>query len=215
MKNELYCCDRFYDAIDDYVDAQLDSATRAQWDAHLAACEVCRAELDAQHRLLAMAKKLPRSIEPKRDLWPEIDRGISEPAVVSFGDRRAARKKLIPWLAPLLAAMVGILIAVPFGSENGSPVFIEETGSFTAVEQEYLDAKGELLNQLYAETSRLTPAAISTVEENLSIIENAIVDIRVALNEHPEDTQLKRILIATYKNQVDMLQNAVFLAHGS
>ena len=80
---------------------------------------------------------------------------------------------------------------------------------------EYIKAKQDLLDQLYAESATLPASAIATVEENLRIIDSAVAEIRVALADDPENPQLERMLVATYKSQVDLLQQAVYLAHES
>ena len=76
-----------------------------------------------------------------------------------------------------------------------------------------MDAKAALLAELEASREALSPEAIATVEESLEIMEDAVLDVRVALADEPDNPQLERMLIATYKSQVEMLRQAVLYAN--
>jgi hypothetical protein len=73
-------CDRFDTLLADYLENALPSAARAQADAHLAACDRCRALTDD---LLAITRDAAGlgPIEPPRDLWAGIATRIEAPVV--------------------------------------------------------------------------------------------------------------------------------------
>jgi hypothetical protein len=97
-------CERYHDALTDL--AAGGSAT-AEVEAHLAACEPCRGELDALRRALAIAEtemaRLVRA-EPSPGLIARIRTAVAEPT--------AARTGHFGWIWPAMAASVVLLVAV-------------------------------------------------------------------------------------------------------
>ncbi len=57
----------------DYLDGALPPDERQAIDAHLQTCAACRAEKEALASVMTAVDTLPRSIDPPRDLWPEIE----------------------------------------------------------------------------------------------------------------------------------------------
>ena len=57
----------------DYLDEALSPGQVQAVEAHLADCAECREEVEALSTILTEAKRLPKAIEPERDLWPDID----------------------------------------------------------------------------------------------------------------------------------------------
>ncbi len=78
--------------LQDYLDGALTPAERQSVEAHLPTCPACRAEHEALASVMVAVGALPRSVEPPRDLWPEIEARLSEPlledAVASLEQRR-------------------------------------------------------------------------------------------------------------------------------
>ena len=50
--------------LDEYVTGELAEDARAAVSAHVAGCEICRAEVEDLRRILTQAADLPKSIEP-------------------------------------------------------------------------------------------------------------------------------------------------------
>ncbi|MFQ5570212.1 MAG: anti-sigma factor family protein [Rhodothermales bacterium] len=65
--------------LQEYLDGTLTPEQQQTVDAHLHVCEPCRAEMEALASVMAAVDALPRSIEPPRDLWPEIETRLSAP----------------------------------------------------------------------------------------------------------------------------------------
>lgn len=55
-----------------FVDGLLSAVERDAAEQHLAGCAECRRDVERLRALLASAAALPKSIEPARDLWPDI-----------------------------------------------------------------------------------------------------------------------------------------------
>lgn len=102
----MMTCEQFDQRLDDLLDGRLDPTDRSAMDAHLAGCEGCRGRMEAMRLVLADAATLPRSIEPPRNLWPDIAARLEgRGAVLPIRPARWRR-----W-APLAAA-AAILIVV-------------------------------------------------------------------------------------------------------
>ena len=67
------------------MDGELSATERVEVERHLAGCEGCRGEVERLRALLAEAGRLPREIEPDRDLFPAIREGEPHTTVVAPG----------------------------------------------------------------------------------------------------------------------------------
>jgi len=73
-------CDRFADKLADYLERELDDATRAKIDAHAVECAECGRLLADLRSLRLGAANLPELV-PSRDLWKGIAERIETPVV--------------------------------------------------------------------------------------------------------------------------------------
>ncbi|MDE3173901.1 MAG: zf-HC2 domain-containing protein, partial [Gemmatimonadota bacterium] len=71
-------CEIFADRLMDFLEGDLDGATRAAMEAHARACAGCGALLADLRRIAAEADRLP-ALAPSRDLWAGIDARIAAP----------------------------------------------------------------------------------------------------------------------------------------
>jgi hypothetical protein len=217
--------------LNDYVDGTLAPAAVHEVEAHLERCAACRDELAALRALLDEAAALSRSIDPPRDLWPDIDARIEDAEAASPAPRlEAAGRSLRSMRYPLAAAAVVLVVAssavtalllsgrgspqiaslppaVAGDAWDGSPV-----ARWHVAEGEYLRAAAELLEALEAARGRLPPAAVQTIESNLRILDAAIRESRAALALDPVNGQLLEMLSATYRKKLELLQHVNRLA---
>src|SRR5262249_16831191 len=70
-------CTEIRERLDDAVDGELSAEGLIQVNSRLEWCDSCRSEKEALDALLGMAAALPKSIEPRRDLWKGIESGLS------------------------------------------------------------------------------------------------------------------------------------------
>lgn len=202
--------------LDDYVDDRLDAAARVRVEEHLDTCASCREELAALRGLLAEARDLPRSIEPPRDLWPDIE-----------GRTRAQgwrARSIWSMRYPLAAAAIVLMAAsaavtawlVQDGGEDGP---MTSAGRETAIagqpaalvvwresEQAYREAIGELLQVLEVRSEELDPAVAQLIERNLRVIDRAIEESRAALAADPTNRAIMEALSASYQVKIETLQ---------
>lgn len=199
--------------LDDYVDGELSSVREQQVAEHLQACADCRDEAAFLRRLVEEARLLPRELAPARDLWPEIEQGI-----------RARPIRWTAWVmrAAALAAVLAVALALPYLNRpqltpSASPPVAgnPENQRRDALDAEYSAARQELLAALDETEGALAPEVRDAIVDNLRLIEQAVTDIRLALDEHPNNPQLERLLLATYRTEMAVLQEAVRVARSS
>ncbi|GEM_PF-39912 len=65
-----------HDKLYDYVDGELTPDERSAFESHLKTCDMCRNELHALEDLQGRLASLPGEIQPKHDLWKEIEPNI-------------------------------------------------------------------------------------------------------------------------------------------
>jgi hypothetical protein len=208
------------DRLDDLVDAALADEERARVEAHLATCPACRAEETLLRQILADARALPRESTPERDLWPGIARQIGPSAeVVPLRPRPLARRFWMPALAAaaVAAAAVSMLVTRPAGGPagvpSGRPIAVS-TGKVTLLDAEegYARATTDLLAALAERGDSLSPETRAAVERNLAVIDQALKEIREALEKEPGNPELTRMLTATHRKKVDVLRRVVRLS---
>jgi hypothetical protein len=66
-------CLEILERLDDAADGELSPLEQEEVRLHIGSCDSCRSEKEALDSLLEGASALPRSIEPGRDLWEEIE----------------------------------------------------------------------------------------------------------------------------------------------
>jgi hypothetical protein len=213
-------CDEVLNRLDDHVDGELDESASLGVEAHLSTCPTCREEERRQRALLDQSARLPREALPARDLWPGISRRL---------ETRPSR--LLPlgisWFPALAAAT--LLIALSSGvtaflmrdSEIGGPeapapapqtipVAVEEaTSSLRGVELEYERAAQALLASLERRGEQLSPETLGAIRESLVTIDGALARVRMALAEDPGNASLMRMLTATHRKKIDVLQRVI------
>jgi hypothetical protein len=116
-----------------------------------------------------------------------------------------------------VAALAAILMkpAVPAGPDSASgrtPGMIPAAVSSDDLlpeEQGYVRATSELLHALEARRDHLSPETLKVVDQNLTIIDQALGQVREALRKDPGNHQLTRMLTATHQRKVDVLRHVV------
>lgn len=214
-------CHKALDRLDDLVDGALAEDERLAVEAHLGSCPGCRREERRLRAILAEARGLRRERTPARDLWPEIAQAIGAGKVVS-GEfaRPKAPRRWMPALATA-AAVLAVVATVAVQREGGSPFAVPRAGTATAVpvaggqvelldaEQGYARATAELLAALAERRDSLSPETRASVDRNLAMIDQALKEIRDALQKEPGNRDLTRMLASTHRKKVDVLRRVV------
>ena len=211
-------CSELLERLDDYVDGELPAAEVHEVELHLLGCAACRDEERMLRGLIARAAALPRAVRPGRDLWPQIAAEIgSKRRWLRFEPGRS-------WAAAALAAAVLLLALVSL--RHGSPLppglpSRPATGSFAAAtpdpglqgaEADYERATAALLAALREKREGLSPEMLQSLERNLAVIDRALAEVRQALGKDPRSPELNRMLAATHRKKVEVLQRMVKLS---
>lgn len=212
--------------LQDYLDGLLPAGRATDLEGHLRDCAECRRELEALRAILSAASRLPRRIEPERDLWPAIaaralDReegsgraAASAPAQgaragAATDPRRAWRDAWRPWqsLWPVFAGTMAV-VAIVLSSvlrNGGAPAAIPSFADALAAECSGPDR--ELA--AYAPADSSGGALTDVISENLAIVDRAIADARQAYEANPDSPKLVRLLAAAYRARAALTTRAV------
>ncbi len=167
--------------------------------------------------LMAAAAELTTEVAPGRDLWPEIGQAISQPA-------RPARTVWNSVWAQAAAVLLlvggssGVTYLVvtedastlPPVANGPGPIlqFEPVSGSFGSMYNlgpDYQDARRSLSAKVDNELRRLTPEEREEVQRNINLIRTAIDDINSALAKEPDNALLQKLLLSTYREELDLL----------
>lgn len=158
--------------------------------------------------------RLPRSVQPTRDLWPAIREEIAAQSPVESASR-------FSWRWGQLAAGVVIAIAasattyVVTRQSVSEPTQIAEQApqaplvtampaSFSGEDlaPEYFKARAALDAEFEKRIAALPPAARERLESDLADLRRAANDIAATLAEHPSDPLLQDLLMSTYQSEL-------------
>lgn len=209
-------CERSREQMDDYLDGYLDEADRLALEDHVEACATCSASLQELESLLLQARQRSTALSPERDLWP----GILERIDHHDSGRRATAYR--HWL-PLAAVLALAVLLLPLLLRQDAPESVQQVER-TATESMKLEAATQTMAELARSEDRvlltrrdlieaiemrrdlLGPEASQSVEESLQVLDQAVAEIRLALNENPDDRRLRLALAAKYQQEVRLLQ---------
>jgi hypothetical protein len=162
--------------------------------------------------------RLPREIEPDEDLWP----GIRNRLQAETASTRRGRPDTWRWLAAaaVVLVVVGSLafglrqdgdgarldLPRPIASNGGSPD--AAPASWGGSEPSAV----EVLAALEERADELDPRTVETIRENLQVIDDALEEIRIALEEDPSNARLTGMWNTGVKRRGEVLRKAAVLA---
>lgn len=199
-------CRDFEARADGYAEGRLSAREAAAFEAHLDRCAACAAALDRAAEAPPGLAALPRSIEPAADLWPAIQGRLAALR------ERPGRIAVPRWG---LAAAALFLIALSSGVTavllRPAPRPVSATLDVSALEAQYAAVSEDLTGALEQARSRLAPATMATIERNLRIIDAALDETRQALAKDPGNPALGQMVVAAWRQKVDLLRRATAL----
>jgi hypothetical protein len=167
---------------------------------------------DGTTRLDDALARLPRSVEPARDLWPAIEARL-EPQAGAARRRRwwpaAAAAVVLVAASSLITAGLLRREAPATAGLATEPATITMTsaafGPGQALGPDYLAARQELARALEARIERLPPAGRRQLEKNLAELRRARAEINAALELSPGDPLLEELLLNAYQDELAVL----------
>lgn len=187
-----------------------------------------RAEADLDRRIA----RLPKTVEPGRDLWPDIEARLD--AGAADGNARTATRYAW-WGAAAAAVCAAALLPVllreaPVGDDPVPMATVPEpratsldtagqqlrlrNAAVTSVEPgpEYRAARAELLALLEQRLAELAPEDREIVVRNIETIRRALEEIDGALQDNPDDPLLQELMLQTYQRELDVMARVNGLA---
>jgi anti-sigma factor RsiW len=213
----------------DLLDGQLALADAERARAHLDACEACREELEALAGTVEALRALPGEARAPDGLWtgiegrlfPEAGASTVEAAVVPLSSARSRRRfsltgpqlaaaalvvSLVSATVVWLALSGGARLSVPeaaLGPEGRSAIQAASVGV-----ERYDEVIRELEAILEAGGGVLAPGTLETLESSRATIDDALEDVRRALEEDPSSQLLTHLLIHHQKTKLRLLRQA-------
>ena len=217
-------CEEALKRLDDYVDGALPEAEFQEIELHIAGCPACRAAEEGLRDLLARASRLPREMPPPRDLWPAIRQRIDAPRVLAPRPERSGARW---WTLGSLAAAAAVVVALVStltsvgpspAPQAGATGVAQPAGAGSAAapmqqaETEYMRATGQLMDVLNARRGSLSPETQTAVSKNLQAIDEALGELRQALDKDPGNRQLNKMLASTQQKKLNLLLRLIRLS---
>ena len=182
-----------------------------------------------EERKVSSLAELARSIEPGRELWPQIEARINAehaPRAAAAREHAGPRRPML-WPALAAAAMVasvavGVWIgrsvlptpgsaattSSPASAARGSAGLLGGPTAFDAAyvsDPRYLRERTALIRDLEARLASLPPAAREKVVKSLTAIRRAKEDLESALGKDPSNALLQELLVNTYQDEMRVL----------
>lgn len=217
--------------LSEYLDDELAGGERVACESHLDECIECAAVLEELRAVVDGATNLPDH-PPERDLWAGIESrlpprgGVASGGVIPLASRspRGRGRRLAVSVPQLVAAAIALVVLsagsvwvllpgssaapsvagpVEEGAPAGSPGAVAAPVAFAAA---YEQAVSELELELEQRRALLDPGTVRVVEENLAIIDGAIVEANQALARDPSSGFLQTHLATAMRQKVDLLR---------
>jgi len=230
--------------LSEYLDGELDSAQRAECEAHLTSCEECRTVLRELQDVTSFARADADRM-PAINLWPGISSRIEAGGGAPREDASAttvvfkprARRQFVVTL-PQLALAASLLVAVTAGVAylaagrivQQQTIFQEKPIQAQAEPQmpaqadveranfadaQYDEAVADLEKILVDLRGELDPRTIMVIEKNLTVIDEAISQARAALDADPANTYLNSHLADARRRKLNLLRRATTIPSAS
>ncbi|NOT07789.1 MAG: hypothetical protein HOP28_06250 [Gemmatimonadales bacterium] len=204
-------CTELRSSLDPYLRGALSATESEAIELHAAECAVCGDLLDGAHLLSAEVRALPKSVLPVVDLWPGIQ------ARLDRGGRGIRRRYALPAWA--LAAAAVVLVALSSGTtalltRGATPRLVADLPSerIRGLEAQYAAASDELGRTLTASPGKISQETMLILKKSLTTIDSALAESRRALARDPANASLEQLVLAAWRQKLDLLRRATTLA---
>jgi hypothetical protein len=188
---------------------------------HLAQCHACAVDVARLAKLVAVARDAGADQASPDDLWPAIRDRIEGakvvPLSVTAGEpstRRGRARRSVAWIGAAAAAAAVVFVlgrmsgrfhfpgeAAPVVSAGGADI-----AGIADSSRAYADQARILFNRLLLERSLVRPEALAAIERDLRVVDSAIAELDAAATRDPNNPVLRRLLVASYREKVDILK---------
>ena len=157
--------------------------------------------------------RLPREVQPSRDLWPAIEAELSKPVerVTQLRTRRVSSWRWMQMAAAVLI-VVGTAVTTNVLTRRSMQEETETVFDPAPLAQAvpvgyagYVDARKQLLAAYSHRIATLPPEARAKLEQDLADLRRVSGEIATTLEQHPADPLLQELLVSTYQSELDLL----------
>ena len=225
-------CERYVNAINEFVDGTLGPLRRAELELHLETCEAC-ASLLADFQEIARAAQALDDLQPPERVWTAVAQRLRQEGRVVPMSRAILRRPNYTVLA-LAAALVlavgaSLLLLVPRRAPttavatptaphsepvSNAPVSEPVQGVAAGVSKE-LALVDSHLQQLVEEVrkpgSSLPPETAAALEQSLTQMTDAVETSRKALEGNPQNVAALNSFYDVLRQKIKFLQNTIAL----
>ena len=216
-------CTDFEPRLSAYVDDALPADQRADVAQHLDQCTRCRGVVRDLERLRETARQLG-PVRPPDHIWLEIAGQVHAVAGPPAQPTATPSRRPVVWQWVGLAAMlVLVTMAVYYvmRASNATPPPAGNAGQDAAVQavadelklamQHYENAITQLEALTKNRDGTLDPAIAAMLQKNLTVVDQAIAESRMALASNPESEPARESLFEALRRKVGVLQATVSL----
>lgn len=192
-------CEDFKKYLYDFHDQLLDNELINEIESHLKNCTDCF-EINKKYKdFLNKFSYLPKSIQPKRDLWEDIKNKIYIKKSYSFTNK-------IKFLA-IAASFIFIILfsTIIFYYRQNINSNTKILKQFYSASKEYEKARKDLVLALHLKEGIINKETINIIENNLIIMDQAINEIKIAINKEPDNQSLVLMLADAYHKETKLL----------
>ena len=216
--------DPWANRLSEYVDGDLDDATKRDLETHLATCAECRAVRDELQRVVVKAQSVGYRL-PERDLWSRIEADVApRRADVAIPTIRPRHVTMSVWRLAAAAAIVatlagGLAWTIATRGSGGAISVVQDTTTTQPASPplapsaltvaSYREAAADLERAFEAGRGTLRPETMRVIEENLKSIDVAIAQADSALRADPGSEYLNQYLAETMQRKLKLLRRAV------
>ncbi len=163
--------------------------------------------------------KLPRDVQPRRDLWQGIRSELGSAQTLESRPSRSSGMRWYQMAAAVLLVIASSLTTYVLMRESNvqEPALADQEPSRPALTvmpasfagqglgQDYAQARASLDQQFEARLASLPGPAREKVQRNLADIRKAAHEIADTLAQHPNDPLLQELLLSTYQSELRLL----------
>jgi hypothetical protein len=178
-------------------------------------------EREIDEALDARLARMPREIEPRRDLWPAIAARLQEKDEAESTPQRP-RATYAWWQLGAAVLLVGLSSVTTYFVTVSRQTAVARVATVEFVQHElgasaylpvgYVQARQELTAAFDESVARLSPATRQVVETNLREIERSLKEIGAALARDPGNATLQQLLVAASSQELQYLDEVRRLA---
>jgi hypothetical protein len=191
---------------------------RVELEAHLAACADCFDDVARLRSVTMRFRKAPNDPAPVEELWPSIRARIEQEKIVALGSAPVATRQWLRarHLVALGALAAGAMLTVVLLRPShriviDSTVAVSDTTALRLVAdsvKSYEDESRILLNRLELQRAMMRPEAAASIDRDLKVIDQAIDELQLAIQNDPRNPALRHLLASSYRQKVELLKRA-------